>query len=659
MPEKRKRNNDSVSAQGTGEDNVKPMSAVAAAKLRALQPEIADAVQESIDISPSPLVDPEPSDFDDNESSTSDDGLRSVQLCTWRYGQDHISSETESELTVFLQRNATISMIGCFDLVVLRGAINVNGANLSATGKEVPQVHRIYVPSISPITVIRGLDTRNEVRFLDCEEAVPLSDLSPLFANIWNASTSLKNRKRSFSLITDSDADPWNRPIAPELAPEDWLRQIEECANNPSTILVGGMPTSGKSMFARRLINRCLTGLGKSARAMSAVYFLDLDPNKPEYGPHGQISLALICELNLGPSFTRPSPENESSENFNKILHAHSVPTNDLFNYWSYFIACVKHLFRVYTDAQRQQPAPLIVNTPGSIFSIDVTLFIDVLAQIKPRQVVLTGDLEAIDELNAARLDAVDTFSRKSGITVSHIPAQYSVNKLSHSEAQLRSMHMLSYFHCTGRSQSDPRQFTFNSKSISSMTPWEFCYEETSYAQQTFIGILSMGEYIEPSRLSHVLNGSLVKLVETEDESIIALSNKLPRTQKYRLPYFQGNSDGMVAPPEPATSRVVCTALLRAWDPENRIAQLLIPKSLERAIRRLNPEKTVLISGCCDHPEWAYTEHDYYRLLRREDQVSATTTVLQQSQSPWVMPASTIKNMGYMNTTRRVRKFQQ
>jgi polynucleotide 5'-hydroxyl-kinase GRC3/NOL9 len=128
---------------------------------------------------------------------------QNLQLCSWRYGPDYVSSETEDQLTVSLEKNATIALIGCFEFVVLRGAVNINGGNFAASrpSEKSREKYRVFMPSTHPISNIRGLDSRNEVQFVESSEPTSFSNLSPLFGNIWNANRR-KGRPRSFALVS-------------------------------------------------------------------------------------------------------------------------------------------------------------------------------------------------------------------------------------------------------------------------------------------------------------------------------------------------------------------------------------------------------------------------------------------------------------------------
>lgn len=461
--------------------------------------------------------------------------------------------------------------------------------------------------------------------------------------------------------ITETDADPLKRPIVPEVVPEDWARQVEECATSSTSTVITGAPLTGKSTFATRLVNRYLTGLGKSAQPVPAVFFLDLDPSKPIYSPHGQISLVKVRSVHLGPSFTQVSAILNASRG-DEIIRAHAFPYNGLFNFQEHFIACVEDLIRTYQLLRQRDPAtPLIVNFPGLLCNLDFSLLLHCLRRLKPQRVVHLIDLQSIDEDNATRLDALDVQARKTGGTVHHISAQSPITIPSRSEADLRSMQMQSYFHCTGISSSEPYHAIFSSTALTHEVPWEFCYEETGDAQQDFIGFALLSEWIASSEILTVLNGSLIHIVEASEAAIQDQFANLPRTEKLRIPYFPKSSSGAVQPLSPGASKLVCTALVRGWDPERKVVQLVVPNTHEHLLQNLKPEKTVFVYGWCETPEWAYTEDVYYQLAQQTQSgdIDAKTAVQGMPLQPWVTRGATAENMAYLNLPRRIRKFQQ
>ena len=112
----------------------------------------------------------------------------------------------------------------------------------------------------------------------------------------------------------------------------------------------------------------------------------------------------------------------------------------------------------------------------------------------------------------------------------------------------------------------------------------------------------------------------------------------------------------MVEPLDPRTTKLVCTAMIRGFDPEKRIVQVLVPKTHESMLYNLAPERTILVGGCWEMPEWAYMEDAW-----AEESAEANNTSTSQALGGaplWVERENVVDDMGYLNTVRRVRKFQ-
>jgi polynucleotide 5'-hydroxyl-kinase GRC3/NOL9 len=441
--------------------------------------------------------------------------------------------------------------------------------------------------------------------------------------------------------------------LCSESTPEDWLRTIEECASKPSTILITGSHSSGKNCFARRLLNRYLTGIGKAAKPVPSICFLDLDPESPEYTPHGQISLAMIRELTLGPSFTRPANLSKQEESpRNETIRAHAIPSN-LANYQEYYQACIDDLFLTYKNLySRDSSLPLLINTPGFLYTTNFNILEQLLARSKPHRIVHLGDTRNVDADTAAKLHVLKTISTQQRSTVHEITAQVPLLAPLRSKADLKAMHMQSYFHFTGT----PQAPTWSTKTLSHLAPWEFSYQETKERTQDLVGFLSYAEPIKPSSLIHSLNGSLVQIIQTSSARIPTPYTALPRTAKLQIPYFaESTTTGMVDALDPRTSKLVCTALIRGFDPERRVVQVLVPKVCEDLLRELVPERTVFVAGCCEAPEWAYMEDAY----AAQNAAEGARAGADSGELPlWVEKESVMDDMGYLNTLRRVRKFQ-
>jgi polynucleotide 5'-hydroxyl-kinase GRC3/NOL9 len=436
-----------------------------------------------------------------------------------------------------------------------------------------------------------------------------------------------------------------------ESTPEDWLRTIEECASKPSTVLITGSHSSGKNCFSRRLLNRYLTGIGKAVKPVPSICFLDLDPESPEYTPHGQISLSMIRELTLSPSFTRPASLPRPEESLkNETIRAHAIPLN-VSNYQEYYQACVDDLFLTYKNLySRDSSLPLLINTPGFLYTTDFNVLEQLLARSKPQHIVHLGDTRNIDTDAAIKLQVLKTISTQQRSTVHEITAQVPLLSPLRPKADLKAMHMQSYFHFTGTSQAH----TWSNKTLSHLAPWEFSYQETKERAQDLVGFLSYNEPVKPSSLIHSLNGSLVQIIQTSSARIPTPYTALQRTAKLQLPYFaESKSTGMVDALDPRTTKLVCTALIRGFDPQRKVVQVLVSKVCEDLLHGLVPERTVFVAGCCETPEWAYMEDAYAAQNATEGAKDGAEKL-----PLWVEKESVMDDMGYLNTLRRVRKFQ-
>jgi polynucleotide 5'-hydroxyl-kinase GRC3/NOL9 len=92
-------------------------------------------------------------------------------------------------------------------------------------------------------------------------------------------------------------------------------------------------------------------------------------------------------------------------------------------------------------------------------------------------------------------------------------------------------------------------------------------------------------------------------------------------------------------------------ALVRGFDPEAGVVQVIVPKCQEDMLLGLKAERTVFVAGCCEMPEWAFVEDMYVAQHEGKSR--------EEGEMPtWVQKEDVIDGMGYLNTVRRVRKFQ-
>ena len=172
------------------------------------------------------------------------------------------------------------------------------------------------------------------------------------------------------------------------------------------------------------------------------------------------------------------------------------------------------------------------------------------------------------------------------------------------------------------------------------------------------VGFAVYAEPIEPVSLIHALDGSIVHIVQSTSSAIPHPYTALPRTGKLRIPYFAPAGDtGIVKPLDPRTSNMVCTAIIRGFDPERRVVHVLVPKLYESLLYNLTPERTVFVGGCCDVPEWLFSESLYAADAMNGPGDSAAADPASRGHL-WSEKGGIVEGMGYLNTVRRVRKFQ-
>ncbi|KAF3047634.1 Polynucleotide 5'-hydroxyl-kinase grc3 [Didymella heteroderae] len=233
MPVKRRKLEETTATASTQKPAAgaeKPLSAIAAARLRAEAAKNVVNVQETI-LEPlaapsSPPAEELAPEYEEYEAELEPVvKQRNVKLCNWQSNPRDIFAESESELSINLDKNTTIALVGHFEFKVSRGAININGANIGAVTRDGQkgQTYRAYVPATHPIFKIRGLDAKNHVQFSSCKEPTPFGKLSLPYEDIWNTGPNFTNPTTT---PLQSGADQ-NETIRSHIIPTD-LTNYEE-----------------------------------------------------------------------------------------------------------------------------------------------------------------------------------------------------------------------------------------------------------------------------------------------------------------------------------------------------------------------------------------------------------------------------------------------
>ncbi|TFY80906.1 hypothetical protein EWM64_g3107, partial [Hericium alpestre] len=162
---------------------------------------------------------------------------------------------------------------------------------------------------------------------------------------------------------------------------------VSVSASGAPKILIRGPKNSGKSSFARTLVNSLLTRYKR-------VMFLECDLGQSEFTPGGMVALTLLSQPLFGPPFTHPTLP----------LAAHYVGAASPRSSPSHYLKSIEALVRTYedtnattilTDEHDDEPdtriadsIPLVVNTMGWTKGLGADLNRRIEEAINPTDIV-------------------------------------------------------------------------------------------------------------------------------------------------------------------------------------------------------------------------------------------------------------------------------
>ncbi|CAN6453768.1 unnamed protein product [Victoria cruziana] len=166
------------------------------------------------------------------------------------------------------------------------------------------------------------------------------------------------------------------------VVPQHWSSAAETVSShrgNPPIVVVCGPKNSGKSTFARFLINTLLT-------RYKMVGYLDTDVGQPEYTPSGCLSLHLIDKPNY--DLATPRLRNPERCFFYGDISSKSDPRA--------YIGCVTDLYDHFYEKHYKGSSgtcgetccPLVVNTPGWVKGVGYHILVDTLTYMAPTHVI-------------------------------------------------------------------------------------------------------------------------------------------------------------------------------------------------------------------------------------------------------------------------------
>ncbi|KIJ60990.1 hypothetical protein HYDPIDRAFT_97607 [Hydnomerulius pinastri MD-312] len=543
------------------------------------------------------------------------------------------SAPNEKGAILVLHPNESVTLLGTYTICVLQGYISLLGVTLSPSDTK----HRVFAPRSSPLPVLSwvaagGLpDTctfpvppvvrqRSEctailIRYLDTG-VEGLGRICRVFDNVFkpprNPNVFQNLELPELNLITHSTKD-----IHPFTLPHSWETalssidgtQVSDIATAP-ICLVRGPKKTGKSTFARTLVNRLLDRYRRVA-------FLECDLGQSEFTPGGMVALNVVENYVFGPPFTHPSLP----------YRAHYIGSTSPRSSPSYYLSSIQALVETYRldvqfttliddpspgDDRIHDTIPLVVNTMGWTKGLGADLNLRIEEFVEPSHIF---EIEGPEERGwPAPLQSQHTPQNPTLVPFTQAKARTHVKleaissestNTYHTAIDHRNLNVLSYFHAifpelseSSSSSSQLKQITASGWDTSLPLCARYPYEVD--CSQAFDQVFLTGpgyEDVVPSELTRVLNGAIVGLVSC-DSRISDISTQTPTPWPNGCPFPYTPSQ---PPPDPASSTCHGLALVRgiplsSVPPHMHILTPLSPQLLSDA--------RILVKGELELPIW-------------------------------------------------------
>jgi polynucleotide 5'-hydroxyl-kinase GRC3/NOL9 len=515
-----------------------------------------------------------------------------IQISNFTPNIDNVVRNDEHCFEFSMQENETATFIGEYKITVSSGIITIYGTVLRPNSAPT----RVFATSVSALPQIQARQNNTTVRVLPTKSGIrKLGKLSPLFRNIWNATS---ESQRSFQFLATSDDDALKRSLSPLEIDRDMdavLRTLSAKSvterEQPRIMAIGGK-SSGKSTFNRVLCNHL-----HSWTPGKRCYYLDLDPGQPEFGPPGQTSLIEVSAPVIGPPFTHPASSDSACF---RLVRSHTIAATTFKDDPTHYKACAKDLV-----AHADSAYPLVINACGWTSGTGATVLLDLCVDLAITDAVL---LEPLD------VNLVETLQSASSDIMLHRIARRAPGPSTRSPAESRAMQTMAYFHCKGSTGGDVLKFS--GKPVSQLRRWNVSF---GGPDPGIAAVMSYNQGPNPEYLTEVLNGSMVAIVvlqqngsnlrsELDDgtEMLQNISEPVSRTPE-DIPYIEPNNMGINQTLDPGSSHCVGLALVRSIDTKDKYLHLVTPLT-EKEIEGIQDKQVVLVRGSFDAPGWAYLE---------------------------------------------------
>ncbi|KAK0455692.1 uncharacterized protein EV420DRAFT_1644472 [Desarmillaria tabescens] len=514
--------------------------------------------------------------------------------------QNHLYFDPRRAVLLWTGKSDTICFLGAYKLYVLHGSITICGTTLHSSVR----AHHVFAPRSSPLPVIAvehesvggpsktaSLAARFQLLLGTADALIIIQELQ---TNVSGLEVVCKTFDGVFGPYRRRDEDVFDFRIPgvhlvsrrtkhyePFYLPPSWSSALSSAssveADASEMYVVEGPKKTGKSTFARTLVNQLLTRYQRVA-------YLECDIGQSEFTPGGMVALNIIESPIFGPPFTHPTLP----------IHAHYIGATTPKSYPSHYLSAIQSLVQIYRldiqiptdmgiegdDDRACDRIPLVVNTMGWTKGLGADLLQKIHAMVEPTQIF---------EFEAPITDnAWSTRTR----TPAHRLIKPIPSSNLYSAVDTRTLSIMSYFHAVFPSAINPDSFrqitatTWNtSLPLCAKRPYEV---DISAAVDQVILTGAGAEDVRSSEIQCVLNGALVGLVSCEPGSVEVLPGGIP--------YTQG-----ALPPAPQSSSCYGVALIRSLSPT--VLHVLTPTpppSLHKT--------RVLVKGEMELPIWGFLD---------------------------------------------------
>ncbi|KAF9224506.1 hypothetical protein BS17DRAFT_703140 [Gyrodon lividus] len=500
----------------------------------------------------------------------------------------------EKAIILLLHPDESVAFLGAYTLRVLQGSVSLLGVTLSPSDTK----HRVFAPRSSPLPVLSWAaahhpgtctyDIPSTIRHQANSTAVLIQHLDTgieglgricrVFENAFRPSrdsdTFINVELPGISLVTHSTKD-----IHPFTLPHSWQTSLTSIGGAQDSdigtapiCLVRGPKKSGKSTFARTLVNRLLDQYRRVA-------FLECDLGQSEFTPGGMVSLNIVESYIFGPPFTHPSLP----------YRAHYIGSTTPRSSPSHYLSSIQALVETYKfelqiptpvddpppgDERIQDSIPLVVNTMGWMKGLGADLNTRIEEFVEPSHIF---EIDGPEErgwpapIQSQHLPQHPTFipfaHSKAPTFLKMEPIPSESTNTYHSAIDHRNLNILSYFYAIFPQLPPSHSFSTSLLKQITASTWDtslpLCARypyEVDYSQ-AFESVFLTGpgyEDVVPSELTRVLNGAIVGLISCDLNGTFAPPFTSPSSNGFQFPYTPSQPL-----PDPAFSTCHGLALIR------------------------------------------------------------------------------------------------